>query len=786
MQTSAHLPSVVGLSVVKNEQDIIEPFVRHNLRFLNSLFVLDNGSVDNTLRILRQLQQELPGLIILEDDRFVHCQAARMTKLLRAAQQSYQPDYVAPLDADEFIGAADAAEFREVLRQIPAGGFGLVPWRTLVATPDAAAACGQDPPGSFQWRRREESPAFYKVILNVSGQSVEDLVIEHGSHHVRSISGRDLASVNLDQLSLLHVPVRSRDQFIGKIVVGWMTALARNREARRLGLAWHKREIFVKLTNGHVLDDRGLCELSLLYAQDAKAVDWQHDVVREHPGFRYVRRYSDGAPLDAVRLIARSWEQSFHDQAGSNGDGLHRKSAPGDHKDSAEYALAVLLDVYAGRPDLRDAFPEVEDFEYGQLIQWAVEILAGQWEDPARASLQPYAQWYSRLSPLEIDDARTRRALAERDQAIRERDGAQQLLADAEQQLARERSLRGAMQDSVSWRVTEPARGFMTALRGGPRRSNQRIHTIVSETRPSIAILTHSTDDFWNVGYLLPALVRRWEEMGVAVHVVSDRTPFVPADLAWLHVDLSVTPEETRRLAARYPRVVNGRVLDIRKRQYDHLLLHRDDRYEGPVIVKTDCNCGGWRELRHAVAESPLGPVLRKLQAQEKVIEAYRRLQTKLPWRWKRIISTRAYPVFDSLRDVPVGVWQNPNLIVERFLPERDGSDYCCHQWMFFGATEVHRLGRSSHPCVKYGDADVRTCVTLNHVVPEELRRIRQQLGLDYGTFDYGIVDGRPVLYDVNRTPGMSKDPAMRAHIIDVLSQAIWGMLEHAESKRRP
>jgi hypothetical protein len=39
--------------------------------------------------------------------------------------------------------------------------------------------------------------------------------------------------------------------------------------------------------------------------------------------------------------------------------------------------------------------------------------------------------------------------------------------------------------------------------------------------------------------------------------------------------------------------------------------------------------------------------------------------------------------------------------------------------------------------------------------VPEELRRKRNELGFDYGKFDYAISDGRLVLFDTNPTPGM-------------------------------
>jgi D-alanine-D-alanine ligase-like ATP-grasp enzyme len=36
---------------------------------------------------------------------------------------------------------------------------------------------------------------------------------------------------------------------------------------------------------------------------------------------------------------------------------------------------------------------------------------------------------------------------------------------------------------------------------------------------------------------------------------------------------------------------------------------------------------------------------------------------------------------------------------------------------------------------------------------PAELLALRRELGLEYGRIDYVIVDGRVVIYDVNKTP---------------------------------
>ena len=48
----------VGLSMVRNESDVIETFIRHNLILLDELHIVDHNSSDNTREILTLLKQE--------------------------------------------------------------------------------------------------------------------------------------------------------------------------------------------------------------------------------------------------------------------------------------------------------------------------------------------------------------------------------------------------------------------------------------------------------------------------------------------------------------------------------------------------------------------------------------------------------------------------------------------------------------------------------------------------------------------------------------------------------
>jgi hypothetical protein len=200
---------------------------------------------------------------------------------------------------------------------------------------------------------------------------------------------------------------------------------------------------------------------------------------------------------------------------------------------------------------------------------------------------------------------------------------------------------------------------------------------------------------------------------------------------------MTVVPGDYLSLLRHYPVNINGQVRDISKRAFSSHLVTRNDGYQGPVMVKTDRNCGGLPE-RMAMNR---GRLARSLD---------RRLRRWLPWSWTGALNPHHYPVYDCVRQVPRLVWRNKGLVVEKFLPETLDGYYCLRQWVFLGDKEVNTLSLSREPVVKGANIVHREQVDF---IPQPLRALRQQLGFDYGKFDYALVDGEPVLYDVNRTP---------------------------------
>lgn len=245
-----------------------------------------------------------------------------------------------------------------------------------------------------------------------------------------------------------------------------------------------------------------------------------------------------------------------------------------------------------------------------------------------------------------------------------------------------------------------------------------------------IVVITHAYDNFRGRNLLLGSLAAYWADAGHVIRVVEGLGDWPDADAAVMHVDLSVTPAAYIEAARKYPIVINAAVTDIRKSRVSRNLLRRSDDWTGAVVVKTELNYRGIPERC--------------------AMECFRRDGKSPDLVPVPLVSMdRSYPILRSIAEVPDEVWNNPGLVVERFLPERDARGFWMRAWVFCGERE--RCGRylGTHPIVKAGNIVAREPAT----VPDELRAERERLGFDFGKFDFASHEGRAILFDANRTP---------------------------------
>jgi hypothetical protein len=247
--------------------------------------------------------------------------------------------------------------------------------------------------------------------------------------------------------------------------------------------------------------------------------------------------------------------------------------------------------------------------------------------------------------------------------------------------------------------------------------------------KPRLAVLFHETDTPASIRQFgVMGLVDVWRDRGHEVQCLFGTRQRAEADLVFVHVDLSVVPDEYLEFAATYPVAVNGRVRDIRKSAFSELLLRPGDAWEGPVIVKSDRNYAGLPEARRGVPRldgSGLGPVF---------------------------ASSMDYRILPSLGSVPREVFDCPDLVVERFLPEEEDGRFHVRCYEFLGGHAACVRNVSEHPIVK-----LATVVARESIRPHpDVVALRERLGFDYGKFDYVEREGRAFGLDLNKTTGMS------------------------------
>jgi len=208
--------------LVRDEQDIL----RENLDFhlahgVDEIVLMDNLSTDGTAEIAREYERAgcLSYMFQPQDD---YAQGRWVTQMARHAHVELHADWVINSDADEFWWP-HAGSIKDVLGAVEAAAAAVSVERTnFVARADD---------GESFWRRMTVRRAAsvnslgHTLPPKVAHRVSPDVVVAQGNHSV-SLGNRAVRCVTAP-ITILHFPVRSRAQFLNKIVKGG-AAYARN------------------------------------------------------------------------------------------------------------------------------------------------------------------------------------------------------------------------------------------------------------------------------------------------------------------------------------------------------------------------------------------------------------------------------------------------------------------------------------------------------------------------------------------------------------------------------
>lgn len=216
--------------MVKNEIDIIETFIRYHISILDGMVILDNGSTDGTVEIINNLINEGLPIYLLFDDNPSFDQSAMTTKMLYATLDRFHPDYILPIDVDEFLITDSRRVIRsELENQLRPGSLFFASWITYVPT-EADNTYELNPLKRITHRRDIQHNYDEKVFIPADIALKEPITIRQGNHDIDCVQSKNIQRVKLKHINLAHIPIRSENQAKSKYLVGWLANLARDRQ----------------------------------------------------------------------------------------------------------------------------------------------------------------------------------------------------------------------------------------------------------------------------------------------------------------------------------------------------------------------------------------------------------------------------------------------------------------------------------------------------------------------------------------------------------------------------
>ncbi len=254
---------IFSITMVKNEMDIIESFIKYNLNIFDGMIILDNGSTDKTLKILKNLKNDGLPLIILEDKDREYDQAVKMNQLLLMAINEYNVDIVVPLDADEFIVSSHNGNPRKILEKIEPSSYYRVKWKTYVPN---FIRDDKFIPAKITFTRDESLEKYYKVIIPKELVKTYDVRLSTGNHDLIYDPKYQnvIKPVTNEELRIAHFPIRSIEQTASKIMVGWINFLSRIERAENDGNHWQK--IYNQLKQIETIQNEDVTEIAKEFA----------------------------------------------------------------------------------------------------------------------------------------------------------------------------------------------------------------------------------------------------------------------------------------------------------------------------------------------------------------------------------------------------------------------------------------------------------------------------------------------------------------------------------------
>jgi glycosyltransferase involved in cell wall biosynthesis len=204
---------VYALTMLRNDADVIAPFLAQASELFDKILIADVQSTDGTREAIDAYAATGKAKVYTVEKQEKY-QSALMNRLARVAFQE-GADWIFLIDGDEFIKVESREELQRVLKEF-AGEVMHLPWINMVPS-QYGSFTDFDVSQPLHWSGRT-SPYKKVALSSLFIANNPEFYIHEGNHSV----SRDFTSPPLDQagrdgLAMLHLPIRSSDRFKYKI-----------------------------------------------------------------------------------------------------------------------------------------------------------------------------------------------------------------------------------------------------------------------------------------------------------------------------------------------------------------------------------------------------------------------------------------------------------------------------------------------------------------------------------------------------------------------------------------
>lgn len=212
---------IASISGIKNESDVIESFVRHNAKFIDDFYFIDD-SADKTPEILQRLAAEGFRIFNIKLDTRDYQHSKIMTNATRLVGQAQKYDWIFYLDADEILYYPSKDQLHRLLAENLSAEMGVLHHYEMASNGKPYFTSANPLKECFNVRSTQSQTR--KVFIR--GDLAENTIVGPGQHDAVKADGARMVAFE-SGAQLAHYPVRSATQYATRTIIIYTSLLAK-------------------------------------------------------------------------------------------------------------------------------------------------------------------------------------------------------------------------------------------------------------------------------------------------------------------------------------------------------------------------------------------------------------------------------------------------------------------------------------------------------------------------------------------------------------------------------